>query len=56
MVNLALKLKEGTKKAHTAAENVGFVLPQARRQPLLCLRSNGRRDGASLTKPNYFKD
>jgi heme oxygenase (biliverdin-producing, ferredoxin) len=25
MVNLALKLKEGTKKAHTAAENVGFV-------------------------------
>jgi heme oxygenase (biliverdin-producing, ferredoxin) len=25
MVNLAIKLKEGTKKAHTAAENVGFV-------------------------------
>jgi heme oxygenase (biliverdin-producing, ferredoxin) len=25
MVNLALKLKEGTKKAHTAAENVGFI-------------------------------
>jgi heme oxygenase (biliverdin-producing, ferredoxin) len=25
MVNLASKLKEGTKKAHTAAENVGFV-------------------------------
>jgi heme oxygenase (biliverdin-producing, ferredoxin) len=25
MVNLASKLKEGTKKAHTAAENMGFI-------------------------------
>ena len=56
-VNLATMLREGTKKSHTMAENVGFVkcflkgvvekksYRKLVMNLLLCLFGNGRRNG-----------